>query len=225
MREELDVVAGRAAGSRLTVADELVIGRAAEDDGRLGDDDEISRRHARIARGVDGRLVITDLGSTNGTWERRGRDRAEDARARRRGPSWADHARGALRRDRERWGPSGPRERSRRTAAALRATARGRPAAHDQQPASRTVLGPGETVVEAQDGPSGEVLHAGRRLPVGQDGLSIGRHPDNDLQIGSDTDTVSRQHAEVRPAGGAGVLAGFLAAFLLVVAVMLARRH
>lgn len=47
---------------------ELVIGRAADGEGQFGDDPELSRRHARITRGPDGRLTIEDLGSANGTF-------------------------------------------------------------------------------------------------------------------------------------------------------------
>jgi len=67
-RLELEVTSGRAAGTHLEVAGEpLLIGRAAERDGKLGDDPELSRRHALITR-HEGRLVIEDLGSTNGTF-------------------------------------------------------------------------------------------------------------------------------------------------------------
>jgi pSer/pThr/pTyr-binding forkhead associated (FHA) protein len=62
------VTAGSAAGRRLEPADELVIGRRAEGEGRLSDDVELSRRHARVIRGADGRLTIEDLGSANGTF-------------------------------------------------------------------------------------------------------------------------------------------------------------
>ena len=63
----LKVVAGNAAGTVIEVEDELVIGRQSEGVGSLAEDIEISRRHARIARDLDGRYVIEDLGSTNGT--------------------------------------------------------------------------------------------------------------------------------------------------------------
>jgi Protein kinase domain/FHA domain len=63
----LKVTAGNAAGAKIQVADELVIGRHAEGVGRLGDDVEISRRHARLARAGSG-FVVEDLGSTNGTF-------------------------------------------------------------------------------------------------------------------------------------------------------------
>jgi pSer/pThr/pTyr-binding forkhead associated (FHA) protein/predicted Ser/Thr protein kinase len=67
--EQLRVIQGEERGRRLKVDAELLIGRAAPDDeGRLGEDPEISRRHARVSRGADGQLVIEDLGSANGTF-------------------------------------------------------------------------------------------------------------------------------------------------------------
>jgi pSer/pThr/pTyr-binding forkhead associated (FHA) protein len=65
---ELVVTAGTAAGRRLTLREELVIGRAVSGEGRLGDDHELSRRHARVARDANGQLTIEDLGSANGTF-------------------------------------------------------------------------------------------------------------------------------------------------------------
>jgi serine/threonine protein kinase len=62
----LRVTAGNAQGSEIQVRDELVIGRQASEEGQLGQDAEISRQHARIARS-NGAYVIEDLGSTNGT--------------------------------------------------------------------------------------------------------------------------------------------------------------
>ena len=66
--EELVVTAGTAAGRRLTLGDELVIGREVSGEGRLSDDHELSRRHARVARDASGQLTIEDLGSANGTF-------------------------------------------------------------------------------------------------------------------------------------------------------------
>ena len=45
-----------------------MLGRAVSGDGRLTDDNELSRRHARISRGDTGVLAIEDLGSANGTF-------------------------------------------------------------------------------------------------------------------------------------------------------------
>ena len=47
--------------------DEFLIGREAPDEGKLGQDAEISRQHARITHTGD-EYVIEDLGSTNGTF-------------------------------------------------------------------------------------------------------------------------------------------------------------
>jgi pSer/pThr/pTyr-binding forkhead associated (FHA) protein len=64
----LEVESGPAAGTRLEVGDEpLEIGREANEEGRLGDDPQLSRRHARISAFKGGRLLVEDLGSTNGT--------------------------------------------------------------------------------------------------------------------------------------------------------------
>src|SRR4051812_39552487 len=65
----LRVTDGPAAGSVLTVTDdELLIGRQAPGPGKLGNDIEISRRHARVVRESNGQFLIEDLGSTNGTY-------------------------------------------------------------------------------------------------------------------------------------------------------------
>jgi len=64
----LEVVAGRAIGMSILIDDELLIGRHADGAGRLADDDEISRSHARISLDRSGFCAIEDLGSTNGTF-------------------------------------------------------------------------------------------------------------------------------------------------------------
>jgi pSer/pThr/pTyr-binding forkhead associated (FHA) protein len=64
----LEVISGKAAGTTITVSDELVIGRHADGAGRLSDDEEISRQHARVSREVTGDYAIEDLGSSNGTF-------------------------------------------------------------------------------------------------------------------------------------------------------------
>jgi ABC-2 type transport system permease protein len=60
------ITSGPAAGTELAVDDKLLIGRAADGDGTLAGDPELSRQHARITR-ANGALMIEDLGSTNGT--------------------------------------------------------------------------------------------------------------------------------------------------------------
>jgi FHA domain len=64
----LEVVAGKAVGMSILVEDELVVGRHAAGAGRLAEDEEISRSHARITRESGGHCAIEDLGSTNGTF-------------------------------------------------------------------------------------------------------------------------------------------------------------
>ena len=52
----------------ILVDDELLIGRHAEGAGRLAEDEEISRSHARLSLERSGFCAIEDLGSTNGTY-------------------------------------------------------------------------------------------------------------------------------------------------------------
>jgi pSer/pThr/pTyr-binding forkhead associated (FHA) protein/tRNA A-37 threonylcarbamoyl transferase component Bud32 len=67
--DQLHVTEGNDRGKPLSVDGELLIGRAAtEEEGRLGDDPELSRRHALVTRSGDGQLTIQDLGSANGTF-------------------------------------------------------------------------------------------------------------------------------------------------------------
>ena len=64
----IEVVAGNAAGTWLDVTDELLIGRHADGLGRLGNDEEISRYHARVSLDAGRLCTVEDLGSTNGTF-------------------------------------------------------------------------------------------------------------------------------------------------------------
>src|SRR3954465_9730405 len=66
--ESIRITRGPAQGQQIDVGEELQIGRSAGADGRLGDDPEISRQHARLSRNPQGQLVVEDLGSTNGTY-------------------------------------------------------------------------------------------------------------------------------------------------------------
>ena len=64
----LRVVAGNAVGTTISLTEEpFTIGRAEEGTGGLAGDPELSRRHTRVSR-VEGRIVVEDLGSTNGTF-------------------------------------------------------------------------------------------------------------------------------------------------------------
>ncbi len=60
------VVAGAAAGARITVDRAFVVGRGEAD--LMIEDPQLSRRHATLAPGPGSTVVVTDLGSTNGTW-------------------------------------------------------------------------------------------------------------------------------------------------------------
>ena len=67
-RRALRVVTGTAPGTRIPLgAEPLTIGREARGPGTLDSDPELSRRHATISE-IDGRVVVEDLGSTNGTF-------------------------------------------------------------------------------------------------------------------------------------------------------------
>ncbi len=59
---------GPCAGETITIDSELLFGREEPDPGRLGGDERLSRRHARVFLDESGRAVVEDLGSTNGTW-------------------------------------------------------------------------------------------------------------------------------------------------------------
>ncbi len=63
----LTVVEGNAAGQQVPLDQPLVIGRDEVGPGTLGDDAQLSRRHARVYPLDDGDILIEDLGSTNGT--------------------------------------------------------------------------------------------------------------------------------------------------------------
>ena len=56
-----EVVAGRAIGMWILIDDELLIGRHADGAGRLADDEEISRSHARLSLDRTGYCAIEDL--------------------------------------------------------------------------------------------------------------------------------------------------------------------
>jgi diguanylate cyclase (GGDEF)-like protein len=63
----LVVIAGTPLGEVFPVVDEMVIGRAPAVEVRVGEDRGVSRRHAALSV-RDGRVVIRDLGSANGTY-------------------------------------------------------------------------------------------------------------------------------------------------------------
>ena len=63
----LKVVGGQTAGRQIALDEEFVVGRGESGMGNLGNDTEISRRHARFYPLNTGEILVEDLGSTNGT--------------------------------------------------------------------------------------------------------------------------------------------------------------
>ena len=63
----LTIIRGPLAGQQFSFNDDVVVGRGAYCEVRL-DDSTVSRRHADIKRGADGRWRMHDLGSANGTF-------------------------------------------------------------------------------------------------------------------------------------------------------------
>lgn len=65
---KLQVVSGNAVGAFIQLEREFVFGRAGEAPADLNGDPSVSRYHARVSPTSDGRFVIEDLGSANGTY-------------------------------------------------------------------------------------------------------------------------------------------------------------
>jgi hypothetical protein len=69
VRQWLVVISGAGPMARIEIPPSgLELGRAVPPLGKLASDPEVSGSHARIARAAGGGLVISDLGSTNGTF-------------------------------------------------------------------------------------------------------------------------------------------------------------
>src|SRR3989304_2769526 len=62
------MTSGPRSGETVSLEEELVIGRDPSTCQLVLEDDQVSRQHARISRGAGGTWVLSDLGSTNGTW-------------------------------------------------------------------------------------------------------------------------------------------------------------
>jgi len=177
--EQLRVIEGKERGKRLSVDGDLLIGRVApEDEGRLGDDPEISRRHAYVSRRADGQLTIEDLGSANGTFVN---DERIDA------PRVLDLG------DVVRVGKSVLQVADR--SGAVPEESRGPTGDTAREPARVTAEAGEALVVTAGTAP-------GRRLTLGEE-LVIGREASGEGRLSDDVE-VSRRHARVaRDAGGA----------------------
>ena len=59
---------GSLSGQTIDLRDVVSFGRSEGPPGNLGGDDQLSRRHASVTRTPDRRVVIEDLGSSNGTF-------------------------------------------------------------------------------------------------------------------------------------------------------------
>lgn len=179
--EELHVLAGPAAGTRIPVAEELELGREVEGPGGLGEDPRLSRRHARLWRSDEGALCIEDLGSANGTAVN-----GEPLRDPRRLSAGDRIEAGAT--TLELRGPGAAHARVRHPAGAATPPTGERPlmATASAEPIAGTA----------------ELLHAGRRLPIAPAGTTVGRDPDCDVVVSSPR--ASRLHARVEADAEAG---------------------
>ena len=182
--EQLRVSEGKEQGRLLGIDADLLIGRLApEDEGRLGGDPEISRRHARVARGADGQLAIEDLGSANGTFVNGTR---------------IDAPRALVAGDRVRVGKT-----------VLEVTAAGSAAAEATlAPAAETMLATSEPEPEPEAAPLVLVVSGGaargRQLDI-DDELVLGRAVSGEGRL-TDDHELSRRHARIRR-GDTGQLA------------------
>src|SRR3954469_23916677 len=65
--EALRILNGAGAGTQIPLQGDFVVGRSETGMGNLAGDSEISRSHARFQQDSYGRVIVEDLGSTNGT--------------------------------------------------------------------------------------------------------------------------------------------------------------
>ncbi len=178
---KLTVTVGPAEGEQISLDHDLAIGRGASGPGRLGGDTELSRRHARLYA-KDDRLLVEDLGSTNGTFVD---DDRIDAPTEIHLGGTIQLGGSALRLDGV---PSSAPVSESPDATVLRSapgSARRPPAT--QQPADTL------TVVS---GPA-----AGLVVALGTEPFVIGRSEKDDGALGGDPE-LSRSHARVSPVGG-----------------------
>lgn len=202
----LFVSAGDAAGSRIALGEELIIGRSSVGEGMLGGDPEISRRHARLSWSVDGRLLIEDLGSTNGTLVNG--EPIDDSRV----LDIGDVVRLGRTTLEVRTGPDGAGGPSDGAAPSVPVATRVLPATEEsrasdraaaplEQAGSPSALHPVPPPARRDaPAPPAALLHAGRRVPIAPGGVTIGRQEDNDVVV--DAELASRRHARVAARDG-----------------------
>jgi len=166
------ITSGKRARERVDVDAEVVIGREAEGIGLLADDEKLSRRHARVNRDGSGTLIVTDLGSMNGTYVN-GTRLTEPRRLVEGDVVALGDTTLELRRDAESGQHSSPVEQV-GSPTSIRAVERARP---------------------SPSAPAATVLIAGRRVDIPPSGLTIGRLADNGLVVSSTG--ASRHHARI----------------------------
>jgi ABC-type multidrug transport system ATPase subunit/pSer/pThr/pTyr-binding forkhead associated (FHA) protein len=149
------IKSGERSGERLVVVSELVLGRDVDGPGRLADQ-MLSRRHAQVRREGSTALLVTDLGSQNGTFVNGHRVN---------GPAPLAH---------------GDVLEVGDTRLEVHCEA-GSPAPVEQVGAPTSI----GAVPRRQDAPSASLLYAGTRRDIPPQGLTIGRLADNDLVVES----------------------------------------
>ena len=183
----MHVVDGDASGTRIEVDGEVVLGREG-DVAALFEDEELSRRHARVIREPDGSLAIEDLGSANGTF----------VNGRRIGGRMSLSAGDAVR-------IGATTLEVRRDEAALETVGRGSSAPTNDTYAPVPMHQPGSPTsirrVHHERTPSNAVLvHGSHTIPIPLAGLTAGRDAGSDVAL--PTELASRTHARVGVADG-----------------------
>jgi ABC transport system ATP-binding/permease protein len=178
--EVVVIVEGGSPGTRLSLDGQLVLGREVDGPGRLAEDGRISRRHARLSKGEDGRIVVEDLGSANGTF----------LNGRRIGGPTAVSAGDEIRLGRTVLVvEEAPAERP------TELLPHRRPMEQVGSPSSISRVSNRAPVPQLA-----ALLRSGDRIPIPIEGLSIGRLAANDIPIASDR--ASRHHARIALSDG-----------------------
>lgn len=195
----LIVTDGNAAGETIPVGNGVMFGRTFDGALSLGDDEKLSRRHAKVGISRNGLLFVEDLGSANGTWVNGDRITKPlplvHGDVIKMGSTLLEVRRGTYASP-----PAAVPAEVGGTADTLatRVMVEASPLPVEQvgSPSSIHQLAP----PPGAPPPSATLVHAGAKLPIAADGLTIGRLPGNDLVI--DSDRASRQHARIEARDG-----------------------
>ena len=184
-----------AADREIDVSADLVVGRAVEGPGNLPTDRKISRKHIRFAVTGDGGLQVVDLGSANGTSVNGENLAPQTPRALAAGDRveagdstlivGGSPATGG--------GAATPATEAISPSAAVAAAA-----GPIEQVGSPSSIRP--MPARAGSSASADIIRDGRREPIEDAGMTIGRDPDNDLVI--ENPSASRRHAVIVGEGG-----------------------